>query len=142
MKYSVFSCQSSVLRTLNLETFDQSCEHPLDLDNVFFELSLYGHSHYSKISSETQKILYFARGTHRHMQEPLEIDSASASASFGNVGRNRIRRTANLGSEPETLLDRKRSAGLVDKQSQSVTLLPDHQALEVLHDRSIESEFY
>src|SRR5258708_33835942 len=138
MKYSGFSIQSSVLCGLNLDAFDQSCEHPFDLDDLSFELSLQPGWHYPEISGETQKIFNLACGTHGYMQETLEIGPTPTPASLGDVGRNRIRRAANLGSQSKTLLSRKSATSLVDQQCQGVTLLPDRQFLEVLHDSSVD----
>ena len=78
MQYSVFSRKSSVLCGRYFEAFDQSGKHPLDLNNVFLKPSLNRDSQCSQVSREAQKIFHFTRGTHRHMQEPLEVDPASA----------------------------------------------------------------
>ena len=77
MRYSVFSRQASVLCGRNFEEFDQSGKHPLDLNNVFLKPSLNRDSQCSQVSREAQKIFHFTPETHRHMQEPLEVDPAS-----------------------------------------------------------------
>jgi len=120
MKYPVVSPQLVVLGRSNLDTFDQSSKHPLNFDDNFFRLRLLCRGHDSKIVREIQKIFHLACGSHGHVQESLEIQSAPSSGSFRDVRRNRVRGTANLGSKSKPFLIRETAASLVNAQRQGM----------------------
>jgi hypothetical protein len=131
MKLSVSSIQSSVLTNLRLQSCDQSCEHPLNFNNMLFQRTISSDRQYSKVSRKKQKIFNLPCKSHGHTQKSLKLESASAAAPLCDICQDRIGCPSELRSEFKALFQRERSGAAVERLK-CMALLPHFQGLKVL----------
>src|SRR3712207_4590214 len=78
-------------------------------------------------------VLKLAGGAHRDQHEPAQLCVAAPAAAFGDVGRDRGARTAELGRQPVRFYPRELTGGLVDVQDEPVAPLPYRQIPIIPH---------
>ena len=120
-------------RDLRVQRLDQSGKHQLHLVNASLQPVILWRYKELQVAAEKQKIIQLCGRTQCNVQKLSQFDSASSSATLGNVRGNRIRRPSHLTRKAVTLLFRKRDRRTVNAQRQSVALLPNQKFPKVLH---------
>ena len=86
----------------------------------------------AEIMSKQEMICKLAGRTQRHLQETRKL-SVPPSTTLGDVRRDGGSRAPDLACEPERLLPRKSSRGLVKGKCELMSFLPKLEASEVPH---------
>jgi hypothetical protein len=116
---------------LRLKLLQQAAEHSLYFTKLGFCFAMFSGIDHVQVMYKKKKILKFAGGAHRHVQELTKFGPPSLAVTFCNIGRHRARRAPNLASEPKAFFHRKQARKYVDTQGK----LPNLKLSKVRHAR-------
>ncbi|MGB7848192.1 MAG: hypothetical protein WBL63_21455 [Candidatus Acidiferrum sp.] len=115
------------------KTLEQSREHSLDFKQLRFSSVVLGDIHQVQVPDEKEKVLKFAGGSHRNMQELTKFRASFAATPFRNICGNRTGCTPHLAAEPESFVGGQLPGELANLQNELVAATPHLEFSEVLH---------
>ncbi len=115
------------------QMIDEVGEHPGDAVHVLGEPLVAGRFEVAEIVRQKQIVIELAGGSLGNRQEPRQFGIAVASASFGDVRRDRHGCASQLAGQPVPLLLREAAGVTVQVQGQLVGSLPHPQIAKVPH---------
>ena len=120
--------------TSGLKPLEQAGDHFLYFEKFDFSFLVPADLEHSKITSEQQKVLKLACGSHRNIQKLSKLRTSPTTAAFRDVGRDGAGCPPDLAAETKSFVRRKFTGEFVRTESQFVTSAPNLQFAKILHN--------
>jgi hypothetical protein len=119
--------------TSRRKALEQSGEHSFYFKELRLGISMLDNLDHAQVAREQKKILEFAGGAHRHVQELAKFSPPPAAAALCDVCGDRTGCTPDLAAESKPLVRRKLARNLVRTENELVASTPNLELAEVLH---------